>query len=317
MPRKGESLVYPIRQQIVKAVDAGVWMAGSRLPSTREMAKEMGADPRDIAAAYRTLSDEGLIELRPRSGAYVSGSVGKASAPPGLGEGWLAEILADAVSRDIPAAALGDWIERAVASLRLRAFVIAPLREQIAGICGELRRLYGLETSGATPEELAAKASLSAELRRSDFVVTTESVRAEAEAHAGESSLRTVCISVRPDLMSDTWLKLLRERPIYVVMTDARFGDMVEKFLASSGNAEAAHEMVIGRDDLGTIPENAVVYITQRAREALGSTKINGVVLPPARFLSREASREILQLMVHENLAALRGRHEAKSQRQH
>ena len=313
MAKKGAALLHPIRHQIVKAIEAGVWVPGSKLPSTREMAKEMSADPRDIAAAYRALAAEGLVDLRPRSGAYVASVVGKGSAPAGLGEGWLAEILVDAVSREIPAMDLGDWIQRAVATLRLRVFVIAPIRDQVAGLCGELRRLYGLDATGATPEELEAGDGLPAELRRSDFLVNTESVETSAQRYASEAGLQSISITVRPDLMNETWLRLLRERPIYVVMTDARFEGLVANFLSGFEDAGKARPLVIGRDDLDAIPENAVVYVTQGARESLGPRKLNGHVLPPARFLSREASREIIDFIVHENLAALRGRHSEKT----
>lgn len=306
MGRKGAALVHPIRQQLVKAIGAGVWTPGTKLPSTRKMADEMDADPRDIAAAYRALAEEGLIDLRPRSGAYVSASIGKGS-PPGLGTGWLTQLLVDSVAREISATELGDWIHRAVATLRLRVFVIATSRDQVAGLCAELKRLYGLDADGATAEELAANEAAPPLLRRSDFIVMTESARAEAERYAALFHLKCICVGVRRDLMTDTWKKLLHERPIYVVIGDTRFEELVMHFLTGSGAAHV-HRLVVGRDDLDTIPENAAVYVTHAARESLGSRKLNGFEIPPARFLSREASQEILELIVQENLAALSGR---------
>lgn len=66
--------------------------------------------------------------------------------------------------------------------------------------------------------------------------------------------------------------------------------------------------LVMGRDDLALIPEDAVVYVTQSAREKLGDVKLKGNVLPPARVLSRESSRELTRFIVEANLAAVRSR---------
>ncbi|NOZ95255.1 MAG: GntR family transcriptional regulator, partial [Acidobacteria bacterium] len=45
--------------------------AGSRLPTIRELAMDLGVHPNTVAQAYRVLSDEGWLELRRRRGATV------------------------------------------------------------------------------------------------------------------------------------------------------------------------------------------------------------------------------------------------------
>lgn len=307
MGTKAEALAQPIRQQIVKAVEAGVWSAGSKLPSTREMGREMNSDPRDVAAVYQQLALEGLVELRPRSGAYVSGNVGKASIPPGLAEGWIASVLADAISREISAPDLSDWLHRAVGTVRLSAFVIAPSTDQVRGLCSELERSYGLEASGKTTNEIESSPN-DRELRRADFVVTTEASAEIANKYAAGLELECISVAVRPDIMSDTWRTLLRRRTAYVVMMDAKFDGVLATFFARDESVASLNRLVVGRDDLSVIPHDAVVYVTQAARAALGDTKLNGFILPPARVLSLEASREILRIIVRENFAALRGR---------
>jgi len=45
--------------------------AGSRLPTIRELAMDLGVHPNTVAQAYKVLADEGWLELRRRRGATV------------------------------------------------------------------------------------------------------------------------------------------------------------------------------------------------------------------------------------------------------
>ncbi len=65
----------------VQAADAlrakiadGEFRNGDKLPSVRKLSDELGVNPATIVAAYRILSNEGLVESRAGSGAYVSGA---------------------------------------------------------------------------------------------------------------------------------------------------------------------------------------------------------------------------------------------------
>jgi hypothetical protein len=63
-----------------------------------------------------------------------------------------------------------------------------------------------------------------------------------------------------------------------------------------------------GRDDLTEIPDDAVVYMTQSARETLGDTPVKGSILPQVQVLSRESSAVLLRFVVGANLAAVRAK---------
>ncbi|MGH7067335.1 MAG: winged helix-turn-helix domain-containing protein, partial [Acetobacteraceae bacterium] len=58
---------------------------GARLPSVRQLMRTLGAGPVTIAAALKTLSEEGLIEARPGHGTFVA-----AVEPPRSGTSDLA-----------------------------------------------------------------------------------------------------------------------------------------------------------------------------------------------------------------------------------
>ncbi len=68
----------PIYLQIIEAVKKrtaqGVYRAGDRLPSVREMAAEMGVNPNTLSRAYMELEREGFITTRRGEGSSITGS---------------------------------------------------------------------------------------------------------------------------------------------------------------------------------------------------------------------------------------------------
>jgi hypothetical protein len=68
---------------------------------------------------------------------------------------------------------------------------------------------------------------------------------------------------------------------------------------------ENLHVVVLGRDDLATIPADAPTYVTQAARRALGDTPVHGRILPASRTISLESAREIFGFIVRANTEAL------------
>ncbi|MGC0421535.1 GntR family transcriptional regulator [Embleya sp. AB8] len=61
-----------IRVQVAEQARAGVLPAGTRLPTVRGLAGELGLAPNTVARAYRELESDGVIETRGRSGSFVA-----------------------------------------------------------------------------------------------------------------------------------------------------------------------------------------------------------------------------------------------------
>lgn len=61
-----------VRAQMVEAVRAGTLTAGSKLPTVRGLADELGLAPNTVAKAYRELENDGIIETRGRNGSFVA-----------------------------------------------------------------------------------------------------------------------------------------------------------------------------------------------------------------------------------------------------
>jgi GntR family transcriptional regulator/MocR family aminotransferase len=72
-----EPLSEQLAQQLRDAIRGGRIPAGSRLPSSRSLAEQLGLGRNTVVRVYETLMIEGLVESRVASGVFVS------SAPPG------------------------------------------------------------------------------------------------------------------------------------------------------------------------------------------------------------------------------------------
>ncbi|NND44253.1 MAG: PLP-dependent aminotransferase family protein [Xanthomonadales bacterium] len=90
------SLQGQIRQKLVDAILHGVFPAGTRLPSSRKLAEQLGVARNTVVLAYEQLVEEGYVESRQRSGIYVNdrvleGRIGFSGKPSGnarLGDRW-------------------------------------------------------------------------------------------------------------------------------------------------------------------------------------------------------------------------------------
>ncbi|MFL0274129.1 GntR family transcriptional regulator [Mycobacterium sp. SMC-19] len=63
-----------IRVALIAAVRAGALPAGTRLPTVRELASQLGLAVNTVARAYRELEAGGVVETRGRFGTFVASS---------------------------------------------------------------------------------------------------------------------------------------------------------------------------------------------------------------------------------------------------
>ena len=62
----------PPYEQIRAQVASGTFAAGTKLPTVRALAEQLGLAPNTVARAYRELETAGVIETRGRSGSFVA-----------------------------------------------------------------------------------------------------------------------------------------------------------------------------------------------------------------------------------------------------
>ncbi|MGH3634789.1 MAG: GntR family transcriptional regulator [Mycobacterium sp.] len=61
-----------LRTQIIDAIRAGTLRPGTRLPTVRELAGELGLAVNTVARAYRELEAAAVVETRGRHGTFVA-----------------------------------------------------------------------------------------------------------------------------------------------------------------------------------------------------------------------------------------------------
>lgn len=292
-----------LRQRIAGGLQRGSLRAGDRLPPTRELASDLAADPRVVSASYRILSEEGLVEVRPRAGVFVASLPANATllgTPP---VAWLADVVAQGLARGVAVPQLADWMRRATLARPTTAAVIAGTLDQAFGLARELRDDFGIAAHGVLAETLRPGERLPRAVERANLLVATALTQPMARRLAERLGKHHVVIDARADILTPEW-RLLLARVAYVVIADPRFGALVHEILHDVAGASNVRLLIAGRDSLSTIPPEAPVYVTEAAREQLGRSALPGRVLPQARTLSEESTRAITRALVERNLAA-------------
>ncbi|ATL70586.1 GntR family transcriptional regulator [Nocardia terpenica] len=63
-----------LRQGIIARVRSGELTAGTKIPTVRALAAQLGLAPNTVARAYRELEQDGVLETRGRLGSFIASS---------------------------------------------------------------------------------------------------------------------------------------------------------------------------------------------------------------------------------------------------
>jgi GntR family transcriptional regulator len=304
-----DAVAEELRDRVITGLHTGRFSGGQRLPAVRTLAHELDVNERVVMAALRTLADEGLIELRSRSGAYIAPpQPSSRESMPHL-SAWLIAMLLQARSRGLAPRDTSEFIRRNMETRRVRAACVECNLDQLHMLCTELSGDHGYLAESVPLDELNAD-DPPLSVRRADVLVTTvfhaEKVRRVAKA-LGKPWIGVV---LRPDIMRGV-AQLLRQGPVYFVATDPRYERKLRRMLSAYGPTTNLRVMLVPRDDPGEIPPNSPAFVMTSAREFLkkryGSAGGPGHPIHPVRHFSDESARELLTFLVQANAAALRG----------
>ena len=304
MIRRRGDIAETLRQRVLSGIHLGELKHGQRLPSARELARELGADPRVILAAYRELQIEGLVELRPRSGIFVVAADTLLSGLQRRTHDWMVEVLLEAVGRGIPAPDFPEWLRRSLETLRLRAACIECNDDQVDELSGEVHSTYGLDVSGVDVYAMLGSSSPPKDVRRADLLITTRFHAHEVQPIAIQLGKPWIVAELRMDSFAEV-ARRLQDGPVYYVVVDPRFADKLGRIFAASPGAANLRVLIHGRDDPDQIPEAAPVYLTRLARERLPERSRLKQIMPQARVFTPETARQIFTFILRANLAAV------------
>jgi len=180
-----QPLYRRVRDEIVGEILRGGAPAGTRLPSLRRLAQELGVSRITVEAAYEALEAQGLIETRARSGTFVAAHAAAEAAPHAArargGLPWEARLAAAAnparervLGQVLRGAEGGEGVSFAWGAGDPRLFPVDAFRAIIGRI---LRHARG---AALGPEDTQGnaqlRASLAAYLRRLDVPASAEAL---------------------------------------------------------------------------------------------------------------------------------------------
>lgn len=308
MVYRRDDIADQLRQRIVAGLHLGVVREGDRLPSVRAFANEVEADPRVVLAAYRVLEAEGLVEVRPKSGMYVAGPAEAGDPLPQLAE-WVVGVLVQALGRGVAPIDFPDRVQRCLETVAFRTACIECNRDQIAGLCGELSRDYGLRTTGVELDDLGGK-ELPEAVRTADLLVTTSFHASAVQRVAQAIDKPWIAVHLRADFLAEAG-RLLEQGPVYFVATDERFAQKLRLIFSPTGREENVRAVIVGRDDLDQVPTGAPTYVMPAARSEVEGAPLSSGLIPAPRVFSDDSAREILGFIVRANLDAERREEQA------
>jgi DNA-binding transcriptional regulator YhcF (GntR family) len=289
--KSSQSILHLLRKRIAGGLRSGVLEHGDRLSSVREVSEEFDTDPRVVLSAYQQLVEEGIVEIRDRSGVYATGAHTSAGGAVALPKRWILETIVGAIQRDVPPLWLVEQIRAVLLARSIRAVLVECNIDQMESMREELAVYYGVEVITMTFDYANTSAGLR-ELRSADLLISgghTDDI-ARLSRSAGKPYVIT---SVRPALLRRL-SRLLTQGPFYFLVTDRAFGDKMRGLVAPMPRSENFHVLIAGEDDLRVIPAGAPTYVMRSAQTRVGAKRHAGREIPPQRIFSEESSRAIL-----------------------
>lgn len=293
----GESPEQHLRHLILGLLHVGRLKPGDPLPSIRQVAKETGADHRAVAAAYRVLETEGLVEIRPGSGVYLAGEGGGAAIGNETAR-WLSGVMMEGWSRRVARAEVGSMVERC-ASSTVRCACIESNEDHMVAIAAELEDDFSMEVRPVLVSPSADGAAVPREALASvDLVVTTVFHAAAGRVAAAAAGKPCVVVTINPQFAAGVNRKLAG-RDVTAVSADARFVARAKAYLDVTPHRGQVRFVVV--DELGA--EGSLdlrsddVLITRAARRRLGLEDHHYIPSPPT-FISPESARELCEAVV-------------------
>ena len=123
LEKKGGPAYRQLYAQLKDAIAAGIYPPGSKLPSKRALAAELGVSVITAEHALALLADEGWVEPRERSGVFV---LGRGAAAP-VRRAALEEMsLPTSVPEDFPFSVLARIMRRTLAEKGERILAKSP-----------------------------------------------------------------------------------------------------------------------------------------------------------------------------------------------
>jgi DNA-binding transcriptional regulator YhcF (GntR family) len=272
------------------------------LPSIRSVARQLGADHRAVASAYRALEREGLVEIRPGSGVYLAGDATTGAVESETGR-WVSGVLLEGWNRGISRVDVAALVDRCAGST-VRCACVESNEDHMEAIRAELARDFSLDVQPLLVGPAADADSIPAHaLAAADLVVTTVFHAVAGRAAAARAGKPCVVVSLNPAFAAEV-NRRLSGPGVTAVIADPRFGARAAAYMDVTPHRGRVRVILV--DELnGPAGENLDleserVLITLAARRRLGLPEYH-LVPPPPPYISPASARTL-----YESIVALR-----------
>ncbi|HEX6133031.1 MAG TPA: GntR family transcriptional regulator [Longimicrobiales bacterium] len=305
----GAVILDQLRDRIVTGLYFGNWQPGERLPSIRDIADAESVDRKTAAAAYHRLEEEGLVQVKARSGVFLrdersnGGRNGSGGPLEKLQRKWLKNTYDGARALGLDTRTV---LRLFSAVAEVEATPVAVVEEDGATartIAEELRDCVGVDARPIGLSEIAARGSAFA---AAPFVVTTPYFAARVSVLLPRVPLITATLSL--ELLYGLMERAASGRILVIVPSDwiASRVDYVLKQRAP--NMDRTHIVVAGRDtDLVQLRrEAACVFVWPGCEEVLLAFEGDDCV-KPVRLLSESTTDRVRTAVLDAALQAMSG----------
>ena len=311
MDQETTPLADRLRDRILNALHMGLLQPGDRLPSIRTLWREMGVDHRVVAGAYRELEEEGLVEVRGRSGVYVARQDQLGGEVLAETARWMAGVMVEAWKRRITIQELPDLLRRVTSTRRLRCACVESSVDQMTAYCAELEEQFGLDpvpvyispTPLPRPQRSTEFYGVEDRLRECDLAVTTSYHSRLVRAAADNTRRPSVTMTVNPDVV-ETIKRHMRDHPLTVVAADPVFGERIRAMYAGEDESMAERIRVVlaeDREAVSALDPEEPLMLTLAARERTGDLP-NPLLVPHTPTFSARTARDLLEAIIRLNV---------------
>lgn len=302
-----------LRDRILNALHLGLLHPGDRLPSIRALWREMGVDHRVVAQAYRTLEDEGLVEVRGRSGVYLAPQDQLGGELLAETARWMAGVMVEAWKRRITVGEVPELIRRCTTTRPIRCGVVESNVDQMTAYCHELEHDFGVEPVQIAispiplprPDRSVEFHQVEDRLREVDMVVTTSYHSRLVRKAAENVGIPAVTLTVNSEVV-ETMQRRIRENGVTIVAVEAEFGNRMRAMYTDLIERPDQFRVVLAGDGEGmaALDPREPVMLTRAARAVLGEVSLP-LLVPHSPTFSPQTAREILGLLIRINVEAM------------
>jgi len=309
---KFEKLFAAMRKRVISELHSGHLNPGDQLPSIREWVEEAGANARAVMRAYQVLEEQGLVDIRGRSGVYL--------APQTMiGNGVLAEtgqwvvddVLAKAWKRRIRFPDLPTFLARCISFRRLRCAVLDAVRDQREAVAAEIAADFGMDSY---PVEIPAREpgteaptldldALAEPLADADLLVTTSFHAVEVLDAADRMEKPAIVVQFNPILVRVIEQQLAKG-PLTFVVLDRRYTERLHMVFGDGIRTIAADD----QSALDRLSPRDAIMISRAAARQCGRLPVRNLLPSDVPIIAPECASELAHWLVRLNLAAEQGR---------